>query len=133
MLANGQPIEAAADAVGVTVLTVKRWKREGLLDGLAEKNGNGEADPTTLAEARRRKELALARKHELAVKELEGELVRRDTIEKELGPVLDRLRRGIMNIEGRWANHFPGCEPEDAAPVLRRMAHELLEELSGVS
>lgn len=138
LLAEGHTQVAAADAVGVSARTLRRWIADGKVPEVSANgtNGNGRASSGlsadwTRAEADRRKAIALARLRELEVAQRRGELVHLSTIEEELGPVLDRLRRGILNVEGRWAQHFPGCDPKDAAAVLRRMAHELLETLSG--
>lgn len=144
LLEEGHTDPAVADAIGVSARTIRRWRKAGKL-AAASGNGAGrevsartrighdpDIDPHrwTKAEAERRKAIALARKHELDMAEREGRLVPVEAVDEVLGPVLDRLRRAILNIEGRWATHFGPCEPREAAETLRRLTRELLVLLS---
>lgn len=125
----------AADAVGVTARTLRTWKAQGLLDDDAGPAANGDGE--SLAEARRRKEAALAEKHELDAAERRGELVHREL----LTDTLTRVRAAIDAVPRRLVGEVAGLLGipqrealpllEEAAALVRREVRAELERWSG--
>lgn len=142
MLADGHAQVEVADEVGVSSRTVRRWKKAGKLDGLAGEeepdstaggpdrgaavgpSANG-GDPSTLSEARRRKEAALAAKHELDAGERAGTLIHRD----HLRDALLVARRAIQSAAAvllQDAAELLEVEPREAQPLLEELADRVV-------
>ncbi|HEY8368684.1 MAG TPA: hypothetical protein VIM86_05140 [Thermodesulfobacteriota bacterium] len=82
------------------------------------------------AEARRRKEVALARRRELEVAQLEGELIPLSMHRERLERIVGRLAGRLKNIPGAWTPRLGACETDtDRLATLKTLVNELLEEL----
>lgn len=90
----------------------------------------GDAD---FAEARARREYARARLAEMEVGQAEGELVSKEVVDEVFGTkLLDVLRSSVLNLPGRWGAQIVGLSsPREGEAVLKKMAVEFLEHLSG--
>jgi len=90
-------------------------------------------DDVPYTEARSRREQARARLAELEVAKEEGKLIPRELVEEIYGEkLLDVLRRGILNMPGRWASQVVGLEePREGEAALKRIGLDLLESFSG--
>jgi hypothetical protein len=84
----------------------------------------------SLSDARRRKEAALAEKHELDAARRRGELIERS----HLVDVLLRIRRIVDALPRRRCQEVAellGIEPRQAVPMLEGVADAILAELRG--
>lgn len=88
----------------------------------------GEPDDTSYAEARRRKELALAHLRELEFKQKAGELVNTRSVQDSWFAVLRLTRNRILNIPDRVADML--ATETDAAVVHTTLMAELNQALS---
>lgn len=137
-----------AEFFGVTPRTIRRWEGRGMPredDGTyrtsdcvkwrvetAEADLQAELeDVPPRSESRAKIDHLRARRDALDLAEREGDLITRDAFEEAVAAILDRVRAGLLNMPGRWATSFPGTPPDEAQPVLRKAANDLLEELSG--
>jgi phage terminase Nu1 subunit (DNA packaging protein) len=89
-------------------------------------------EPTDYSAARARRELARARLAEIEVAKEEGKLIPQEVVEEIYGTrLLDVVRSGILNMPGRWGAQVVGLSsPREGEALLKRVAAELLEELS---
>ncbi|HEX6940903.1 MAG TPA: hypothetical protein VF158_15910 [Longimicrobiales bacterium] len=82
------------------------------------------------AEARRRKEVALARRRELEVLQMEGDLIPLSLHRERLTAIVGRLGGRLKNIPGSWTPRLGACESDaERLAMLKRLVNELLEEL----
>lgn len=96
------------------------WHRAQIANGLDE-----------LDRARLRKLNAEASQAELALAELEGQLVRIDDVTRVYGRHLDRIRSRIVAMPGRLAPQVVGVKTvAEATAIIDRAVREVLSELS---
>lgn len=83
--------------------------------------------PNARDDAETRRSIAKARLVELELAEREGDLVRLDVVEEELGDVLGEVRARFMNLPGRVATQLLGMEDQrDVVAVLQPAVDECL-------
>jgi len=131
---EGYTQAATAEVVGISVRTLRRWEKDGKLDA-ALTNGSGpepepekESEETGLSEARRRKEIALAKKHELELRRKEGELIERS----EHLDVLERAGQAARSAPRRLADEageLLGTDSRDAMRLLELLVKPVLRVL----
>lgn len=148
MLADGHPVVDVAEAVGVSERTVYRWKAEGKVDpGNRQAAGNGSGGPDTpdtrprtnggpprdgetLADARARKQRALATKHELDAAERVGDLVTVGHLRHAI-LVVRRAIEAAPGVVRRDVAELLDVEPREAEPLLEEIARRMLEQIRG--
>lgn len=128
--AEGYSQHATGEAIGVSGRTIRAWESSGKLDGLAPTNGSGPeaAEDVGLSEARRRKEVALARRHELDLREREGELVQRSVVRDQLERAGEAARSAPRRLSHEAAEIL-GVEPRQAMELLELLVRPVLEVL----
>lgn len=142
LLVQGYTQVEAAEAVGVSPRTIRRWRNAGKLDGLAAEaepdnepdkvapeghpGGNGTGSGASLSEARRRKALALALKRELEAGRMVGDLVPISMLRH----VTTRIRRAVETAPRRHLQEIAelmNVAPREAMPVVERITDTLLD------
>lgn len=92
-------------------------------------NRSATSDVVSFAEARRRKEFALARNRELDVAEREGALIPIEVFTERLDIICERLASRVKGI-GRFVGDVQRATSEhDARELLERMTEDLLKAL----
>lgn len=141
-----------ARVFGVSVRTVQRWGSEGLdetrvaggatydlpsaVAWYAERHveqANGDASPDAYAEARTRKELALARLRELEVGQREGRLLDADSMVEAHREIAHRVKTAVMSWPAKMATDLAadlGVDPSDVGAALDGYVRHLLIELA---
>lgn len=90
------------------------------------------ARPSTYDAARARAEVARARMAEIEVAREEKLIYTAELVDRRVGETYDLVATRIKNMPGRWGAQLVGLEsPREGEALLRRIANELLEELSG--
>jgi hypothetical protein len=103
-----------------------RWREQQLLRTEREA-----AKPKTMADAEERYESARARKMEMEVEELTGELVRAEDVAREVEGILANLRAQLLTLPSRHASALVGCKTIlEASTRLDVAVAEALEVLS---
>lgn len=97
-----------------------------------QEEGRSNLKQLTAQEAKERRERARARKAEIEVSKIEGELVTREAVDRRYGGALDRVRTAIQNMPGRYGAQMGFEDPRDGEQALKEVAHEILDHLSGV-
>lgn len=100
------------------------WKRQEVLRDI---------EKVDFKKPRARKMAAEARMAEIELAKEEGRLLPREVLDETYGRMLDLVRRGLLNMPGRWASHFSPLPPRKAEAIIRRAVAEQLEELSSMS
>ena len=121
--AEGQIDVAAAERL---------WPREGATPpatAAAMPLQPGEPDSISFAEAKRRKELALAQLRELEVAEKEGEMLPLSQHEQRLQSICERLAARVKGL-GRYMGDVQRATTDiEAAELLERISDDLLRSL----
>lgn len=146
LLADGHTQVEAAEEVGVSPRTVRRWRNSGKLEGLVEADTGADTDatepdgpdtvdlngrpasngrtgnPPTLSEARRRKTLALAERREIEAAKMRGDLIH-----------IDFMRDALLRLKAAVRAAPKAVLPEitEAMGVETREAFPILDEVSG--
>lgn len=101
---------------------------------LADRGSNRKAkrkpDPESLADARRRKETALADLRELELRQKSGELVEAKGIETRLVDVFTKCRTKLLGIPSRARQALPHLTVADIGTI-EELIREALEDLAG--
>lgn len=85
----------------------------------------------SLYEAQRRRTLAQAEREELKNKELAGELVRRDAVEKALFRIGREVRDGLENLPARLSGIFAAESSQDQIfALLSKELQQVLEVMA---
>lgn len=147
LLADGHTQVEAADEVGVSPRTVRRWRNSGKLEGLAPpdteadepdgsdsvsrngrpaSNGRTGNPPATLSEARRRKTLALAERREMEAAKMRGELVTFDLVRDVTLRYRSAAEAAPRSLLPEIAE-LMGVQPREAQPILEEIADRLIE------
>lgn len=127
LLQSGLSQRDTAALMDVTPRTIRNWKAEGKLPGL-EENGRKDEEEVSLSDARRRKEAALAEKHELDAARQRGELIEKD----HLVDVLLRVRRVADALPARMCQDVAellDLETREALPLLEEVADRIIERV----
>lgn len=97
-----------------------------------QEEASARARPSTYDDARTRAEIARARLAEIEVAREEKLIYTAEMVERRVGETYDLVATRIKNLSGRWGAQLVGIEsPREGEALVRRMANELLEELSG--
>lgn len=132
MLAAGHSHSAVADEFGVTERTVRRWVADGKVAAdVAPPESEGEE--VKLAEARRRKEVALAELRELQVRQQRGELLGADEVASGEREIAHRVKTSLLAWPGQVSANLAADLGVDAGPVgaaLERYVRRLLEDMA---
>lgn len=129
--AEGHSQAASGEAVGVSARTIRTWEREGKLEAALQINGSTPETPEAevgLSEARRRRELALAKKHEMDLRKKEGDLLDRAIVRDHLERVGQAARSAPKRLADEAA-HLIGCEPREAMQLLELLVRPVLDAL----
>ena len=87
--------------------------------------GGRPREPTSFYEARRRKELALARLRELEVALKEGSSLDAGAVGRRWGDVLRRVRAGVMAVPSRVRARLPHLTAADVEVIDRELRDAL--------
>lgn len=148
LLSEGHAVEDVALTVGVTPRTVYRWKANGKVEpdsraaadsGPAgpDKHDNGSRSepatngrppgkPETLAEAKRRKQSALAEKHEQEAARRRGELVTRES-QRDLIVRFRSAAESIPRVLLQDVAELLDLPPREVVPMLEDVADLVVE------
>ena len=89
---------------------------------------------TTYADARRRREAALAGIKELELKVRKGELLNVDVVMKLQGAVLQNIRSRILSLPAKLATlSFGSRTIAENEAIIRKGIHEVLDEISVIN
>lgn len=111
----------------VTPRTIRNWRADDLLPDLGS-NGSDPAEEVSLSDAKRRKEVALAEKHELDAAKQRGDLIEKS----HMVDVLLRIRRIVDALPSRRCQEVArllDAEPREVVPLLEEMSDLVLDEI----
>lgn len=90
-----------------------------------------DVDELGAKEAKARRERVRARKAEIELAKIEGDLVTREAADRRYGEILDRIRTTIMNMPGRYGAQMGFEDPRDGERALQDVRDEVLDHVSG--
>lgn len=82
-------------------------------------------------QAKARREMARARMAEIDLAKEEGRLISKEVVDQTYGEAMDQVRAALMNMPGRWGAQLGFDEPRKGEEILKRIARETLDHLSG--
>lgn len=133
LLGAGHSHSAVADEFGVTTRTVRRWVADGKVTAdVAPPAEEGEGE-VKLAEARRRKELALAELRELQVKQQRGQLLDAEEVADGEREAAHRVKTAFLSWPGQVSANLAadlGVDPGPVGAALEKYVRRFLEEMA---
>lgn len=131
LLAAGHSHSAVADEFGVTERTVRRWVADGKVT--ADVEPPADDGEVSLAEARRRKETALAELRELQVRQQRGELLDAEAVAAGQRETAHRVKTAFLAWPGQVSASLAadlGVDPGPVGAALEGHVRRLLEEMA---
>jgi hypothetical protein len=131
---EGAPGFSVVDGASmVDIETLKKWldtqpkKKNYHTPNRQHEEKSEEAEPVTLLEAKRRKELALALRNEIAVAQLQGQLISKEEVEEGRVRRIQAVRGALMSLPGKLSGALAMRNADEIYEVLEGEIRQICE------